>query len=286
MRIFIVDKPQTFKFLAKCLNDDDVGIINSEHFYKFDFQSFTFLGEPVYQYYEDFAYKQINVHNKNLLPGKSLYLSQDIHTDLFLKASEVCLVMYESHTQFRARRLFQQFILSDNNNLPITYINLVNFSEQQVMKAFLSRKTYDNNPFFQEEDDYRVKDFIDYNFNGAIKTSGFDAHFITRNMVYLLLRMDKNKRYSRDGLYLLCHRYNIGSSKSINKIIEELIKNNFIDGDFKITEEALTFIDKLSDPLKSMDTYDFLLKLPFDKKLSFDEKMNHAKKHLEAFFIG
>lgn len=286
MRIFIVDKPQTFKFLAKCLNDGDVGIINSEHFYKFDFQSFTFLGEPVYQYYEDFAYKQINVHNKNSLPGKSLYLSQDIHTDLFMKASEICVVMHESHTQFRARRLFQQFILSDNNNLPITYINLVNFSEQQVMKAFLSRKTYDNNPFFKEEDDYRVKDFIDYNFNGAIKTSGFDAHFITRNMVYLLLRMDKNKRYSRDGLYLLCHRYNIGSSKSINQIIEELIKNNFIDGDFKITEEALTFIDKLSDPLKSMDTYDFLLKLPFDKKLSFAEKMNHAEKHLEAFFIG
>lgn len=300
MKLFIVDKPSVAKTILNDLRLSDILVVaNNPHLYQFDYDEFKFLSKPLYKpkkmtYDEFYLFKS---EQQKITELKFYPYSEVDYSELFNELTEIHVAVDDSYGSIRATDCFFNFMFKSGwSHLPITF-SMVNYEINRCSQYFSGRINYQSSEVVQTHRCiYQLKDHIDYNFNGMIKTQYPDYEYMTRNMIKVLCSIveygnnsidaKKINEIMKEDFFFPRSSFPM-SSMAQGKMIDTLQAEAILSPQYQMTDKGWNFFDQLSVALKNKNTYQYLhsIQQDFEKNtLFFDihENNMHVTKRIKG----
>lgn len=247
MQLVITEKPIVEVNFNKQLSATSDSIACPHMFYKFNYTKYQYPSEPKYLPDTDCTFNyQLKSYENGILKLQKPLNFKDSNSVDFTNYTEIFILVDPDHSGVRAADLFLNHFLGCNQiHYPVTFALGSDYPIVELRDLYDGRLDYFNEPIKSSKQmrkysdlkkyrqEYQVKDYIDFNFNGLI-----NKHFktknilLTRNKILTLLLlsrykfendMDSNEVISRD-----MQDFNIGSVASRSDILWSLIDAKFI----------------------------------------------------------
>ena len=308
MKLIVTEKPNIQVEMNKSLPAIDAdGICNLFRFYKFNDEHYSFPSEPTYKCDNNlnFYYPIYHHGDSKLTKGKDFIFSENTCNDL-LKYSEICFCLNSIHTDVRSTDLFLDYFfgeLKERHSITFTWID--NYLHDNIKKAYESRLDYFEAPAFDRELDiknyqkieqyrkaYKIKDYIDFNFNGIMKQFFPTKKLLmTRNKIMTLLLLQRysfsDSMDSRDVIGREMRDFDIGTSWSRSEIVTTLIETKMVTPElYRLTKKAKAFLASLPDTLKDFDGLAYLRTIELRDDCTHEQKIEEVNAYLSKMFQG
>lgn len=287
MKLFVQEKPTLSTPLnSNILTEKDLIICNNSFYYSFDFSNFELFSTPHYRLSDSQYTAHFFKKEKDSLIKKERYSAGLDVTNI----DEILFYMFIDHSGVRAMDL----TLSSFKNINDIEINVLDekypSSNDDLEKRYTERKSFFNNKEIEKHRKiYQSKDYLDYNFNGLIKSLFENYSFLTRNMIWTLLLIKdgqlknsfKNKKSTNDDVILriidLLHKNNIGSAASQTLIAKTLLDSELVFHD-SITEDSQVILNRLK--LNEDNLEDFF---EINAVIESDDELKKSKMKIDDF---
>lgn len=283
MKLFIVDKPSVAKTILNDLRLSDILVVaNNPYLYQFDYSEFKFLSQPVYKpekmpYDEFYLFKseQQKITELTFKP-----YSEVDYSELFNEFTEIHVAVDDSCDSIRATDCFFSFMFKAGwSHLPIT-VSVSNYEINSCSQYFSDRIQYHSSEAVQTHRViYQLKDHVDYNFNGMIRTQYPDYEYMTINMIKILCSIVENGNKPLDAKkineimkeYFSFPTLYFPISSTYGKMLDTLQAEAILSHQYQMTDKGWDFFEQLSVALKNKNTYHYLhsIQQDFEKNSLF-----------------
>lgn len=252
MRLFITEKPQLSKIISEILGKQGDYIFSNNSFkYKFIFNDYQQFSIPKYHFESnDFLYK-IN----QCIGDKKMIVKGDFSPDNFVsnydisQITEILIATDPDHAGIRSADFTLDIFNKDFlDSIPVNFLKIDVSSDDGIQKSYIKRENYFKNNFVLNcRKCYQLKDYLDYNFMGLVKSGKNEYHYLTRNMVWILLLLKDNTQHLKvQDIISKMHKNKIGSAASNLEIYKKISEENLIDTKGIITSHGADLLKKLN----------------------------------------
>lgn len=306
MQLIVTEKPIVHQDLVKGLPElQATGFSNIWLWYKFSYENFVFLNHPIYQHdpLSNFTYRWVHYIDGSIVKGDIFNYHEATHAD-FAPFSEIAIFVEKDHSAVRAADLFLNHSFGElKTQHPITFTLVDTYSPEGLKESYHERSDFfvatttkaieDLAKIELYRQNYKIKDYIDFNFNGMCRQHVLDENnsstFLTRNklMVMLLLNEEilKSKKNPEAFLQSTMVKHNIGSPASQMPIIQSMVKDGFLTPKLlRVTSKGKAFIDSLPKVMTDFKNLKKLQDIEKLKKISLADKITVAQQHLSLLF--
>jgi hypothetical protein len=304
MKLFIAEKPIVHHAINDALpNIEADGISNVHLFYKFVYDGYTFPSTPRYEHEKDcgFLYRMVHHKANNISIGGSFNFYEATFND-FLQYSEICLFIELDHSGVRCSDLFLDHFFGDmKSNYPVTFTVIENHSSEHIHSVYDSRMDFFKEPstardknkheqinYYREK--YKIKDYIDFNFNGLMKQFFPTGKLLmTRNKIITLLLLEQCNFTTVTGseakIMKAMSKHKIGSPASTSVILSTLKDAEFVTSDtLTVTQKGKSFIESLPSVLTDFSNLMEFQIIENLKNVTHADKIALARLHLSLLF--
>lgn len=306
MQLIVTEKPIVHQDLIKGLPSlEATGFSNIWLWYKFNYENFAFLNHPIYQHDQlsNFTYRWVHYVDGAIVNGDVFNYHEATHTD-FTPFSEIAIFVEKDYSSVRAADLFLEHSFGElKTQHPITFTLVDTYSPEALKDSYHNRSDFfmstttkaieDLAKIEQYRENYKIKDYIDFNFNGMCKQHILDENnsstFLTRNKLMLMLLMnEKTKKLSKNpesSLHSIMIKHNIGNPASRVPIIRSMVDDGFLTPKlYNVTKKGKAFLDSLPHVMTDFNNLKEFQKIEKLKNVSLDDKIHLAQKHLSLLF--
>jgi hypothetical protein len=306
MQLIVTEKPIVHQDLVKGLPElQATGFSNIWLWYKFNYENFVFLNHPIYQHdpLSNFTYRWVHYIDGSIVKGDIFNYHEATHAD-FAPFSEIAIFVEKDHSAVRAADLFLNHSFGAlKKQHPITFTLVDAYSPEALKECYHKRSDFfvattmkaikDLAKIEQFRDAYKIKDYIDFNFNGMCRQHVLDENnsstFLTRNKLMVMLLLNekqlKARKFSEASFLSKMTKNNIGSPASQMDIIRSMVNDGFLTPKLlQVTKKGKAFLDSLPNVMTDFNNLKEFQNIEKLKNVSLDDKIDLAKKHLSLLF--
>lgn len=306
MQLIVTEKPIVHQDLIKGLPDlQATGFSNIWLWYKFNYENFAFLNHPIYKHdpLSNFTYRWVHYVDGAIVNGDIFNYHEATHND-FISFSEITIFVEKDYSSVRAADLFLEHSFGElKTQHPITFSLVDTYSQEALKESYHERSDFfvattkksigNLTKIEQYRQNYKIKDYIDFNFNGMCKQHILDENnsstFLTRNKLMVMLLMnDKTTKLIKNPesvLHSTMIHHNIGNPASRVPIIRSMVDDGFLTPTlYKVTKKGKEFLASLPSVMTNFENLKEFQKIEKLKTVSLDDKITQAQEHLSCLF--